>query len=472
MPPPNLVPQSWNNQSSGHLARLGKVLGGVAIAAATAVAVRIAFRRLISRQEHEEDIFSETHQMPTYAVVPSRASAGARADQGALEALLKDLGGDGGAEHYLDALWDEEEEQEEIEIAFEDSVEYIERFFGFQAIDPTFQGVRNDCLRAIDATLLQLKGTKLPLRNQFTGQEVDTEVAANEEFDDVMSNPDPILQVAAAVEVSLRQRLLFIAKKLGVRLGGDTLPAYQAWSVPVPETLDGVDVSLGGLLEVAKEYLEICVEIDRTKEQTVEINIEKATAEEGYGEWASRTEAFKKSSKNRKGFMDVGSSDEDAEATTFDDGGKRYFGGRALGAKEASNMDRGSEDNVSENDEDEEDVNSNDGLEELHDVNRRSFEALLMKEIFRRVATTEKQREYDELLEEPLNGFIEPYLLGVDEDSDDDSRIEGLLRDEGSTYEKDLLRQLLARQFDDDDDYAHRREDELYEDVGDDWVDY
>jgi hypothetical protein len=353
-----------------------------------------------------------------------------------------------------------------------------------------------------------MKGTKLPIRNQFTGQVVDTMEDAAEEFDDVMSNPDPILQVAAAVEVSLRQRLFFIAKKLGISLGGTDLPAHRAWIVAIPDDLPEANISMEGLLEVAKEYLEICIEIDRTKEQTVEINIEKASAEEGYGEWAMRTEAFQRSAK-RQGFMDVEESDKEDASETDDKPVKKYtgFGGVVTAHQRdplsaaVPTMSLAKKEDSSEVEEDEEDDMSDDGLEELHDINRRSFEALLMTEIFKRVATEEQQKEYNEVLEAPLNGFIEPYLIGVEEDDDVDSRVEALLREDGGDYENEVLRNLLARSFEDedefaedsegdqnetlrrllahnfnadhdDDEYAHQEEDALFEDVGDDWVDY
>ena len=522
MPPQGLVSSrksysapKLNVDWSRYVAGGARVFGVVAVGAAAIIATRYVINKVSQRRntEGDDDLFSEKHPMPKYAATQSRNAKHAEADRGALEALMRDIGGDGGAEHYLDALWDEEgeeEEEEEYELEFEDSVEYIQRFFGYESLDPELQKVRNKCLKAIDAALYQVKGTELPIRNQFTGQVVDTMADADEEFDDVMSNPDPILQVAAAVEVSLRQRLFYIAKKLGISLGGTDLPAHRTWVVAIPDDLPEANISMEGLLEVAKEYLEICIEIDRTKEQTVEINIEKASAEEGYGEWALRTEAFQRTAAKRRGFMDIEESETEASETD-EKPVKKYkgFGGAASSHQRdplsvaAPTMTLAKDDPESEHEEeeDEEDDMSDDGLEELHDINRRSFEALLMTEIFKRVATEEQQKEYEEVLEAPLNGFIEPYLIGVEEDDDVDSRVEALLREDGGDYENEVLRNLLSRNFEDDDEfdedddgdqndtlrrllahnfnadhgddeYAHAQEDALYEDVGDDWVDY
>eukprot|EP00658_Telonema_sp_P-2_P079001 TRINITY_DN7541_c0_g1_i1.p1 TRINITY_DN7541_c0_g1~~TRINITY_DN7541_c0_g1_i1.p1 ORF type:complete len:221 (-),score=72.56 TRINITY_DN7541_c0_g1_i1:124-786(-) len=205
--------------------------------------------------------------------------------------------------------------------------------------------------------------------------------------------------------------------------------------------------------------------------------------------------------------MDIEESDKDDDSETDDMPVKKYkgFGGvvsshqRDPLAAAAPTMSLVKDDTASEEEEDEEDDMSDDGFEELHDINRRSFEALLMTEIFKRVATEEQQKEYDEVLEAPLNGFIEPYPIGVEEDDDVDSRVEALLREDGGDYENEVLRNLLGRTFDDDDEfaedsegdqnetlrrllahnfnadhnddeYAHEQEDALYEDVGDDWV--
>lgn len=493
----SLSPSTQRGYNKGESVLFSKrVLAPLGIALVSAAGAYALYRWNQAKKDKAEgdDMFSSKAKKTDGASVQATtARAGVLAGTTATEAQRKKALSDlldiieGGAQKHKDngtvipassKIVDEApSEQEE-----EDEEQYIHRFFEYTPMPEGYADARSYCLAAVEATIAVLEGKK-PKKNK--NKEADSD------FEDEMSNPDPILQVATQIEVDLRHRLAYYAQEFGFDFfkedeQASDICATYAGTIPRPPHTPKGPLTKKVLLEAVKEYLEVCAEIDRTKPIVVDLAVQDANGGRDKNAWkhaadegAMVSSKVKKPKKSK--YIDEFQSDEDDEDTfeAEEEVGDNHKGGRSkeaalgrmlanreqrfLGAHAASQMDeilqekqkkmmrtadkaRGmmakyGDDKDDEDDEDEEGEELENDMsfigEPLHDINRRAFEAALIRAVLAQITNG---------VEDPLT---KPHLAVLDnvagqfkepsEQDDDDDDFDG-----DDPYGMD---------FEDDDDY-------------------